>query len=184
MSDMKRLIVLFLAISFLTVPVTADDTVEFDFIKFDVSADYGENASVKDDGEGCSLDLTEVTFDISGKSVTGDIVFDVKSEESAEIAIAFAGDGEAVFSFSIPERSRFIISVPKDEITENAGPHPSSLTLRSSSPVTLLSVRSSRIRQSFTVPIVLTAAFLATAFMLPVFYYEAKSRRSKKKRFI
>ena len=181
---MKKVVVLFIVVLFASVTVSADEAVEYDFIVFDEKTDYGENSSLESTDTGFALSLTEARFDISGKSITGDVLFELVSEESAEITVVFSGDEDSVLSYVIPSQSHFIVSARKDDITGKAGNHPETLTIRSDKTVKLVRVTSSRVPQSLTVPVTLTSAFLLIALLLPVLFYAIKRKRANRKRFI
>ncbi len=180
----KRIFTVILAALILCVPAFADGEVEYDFIELDASVDYGENASIVQRDGAAALTFTDVTFDLTGKKLTGDIYFDFEDSKDATVVMTFSGADEAKVTFEKQTDPGFILCVEKDKLIEKTGDSPTGLRITADRKVTLIGVKSSRVKPSAALPLIIAGAFLAVAVIIPVIYYVAKSRTAHRKRFI
>ena len=162
---MNKVVVFIFALLMFTVPVPAEEVVSYEYISFESENEYGEQCSAVQYGEGYALSLTEAEFDVSGKSFTGDIIFDFSSEEAADITVSFSGDGIAAFEFHISEDTAFSFRAKKDRIKEKTGDGISSIKITASAPVLLTKITSERIPTSILPPIVISGVFIPLTAM-------------------
>ena len=183
MSDMKKATVILLLLALLSLHVFAEE-IETDLIIIGELHDTGESASVVRHGDGYALSFTEIRIDISNKYITGDVMFEFESSESAKVTVTFSGSGESKFVFDLQDDQNLSFLAEKAGIEAGSGSHPSYLTLTADPEVLLTRIICKRSPQSVVIPITAAAVFLLLAFIIPALFYIIKSRRKHRKRFI
>lgn len=184
LNNMKKAVVILITFAMLSLPVFAGEAVEADYIVIDEDLVCGEGAKIIEYNGGYAVSFTEAKIDVSGRYITGDMLFEFDGYESTTVTITFSGADDTVFVFDLPERSHFSFCAEKSKIEAGSGLHPSYIILTSDSEALLTRISCKRTPQSAVIPIAAAAVFLSTAFLIPALFYFIRSRRKNRKRFI